>query len=67
MTHEEEKRLRVILIIEGCPWEDLDELVEDFRRRPDILHSFLSDWTPVTECSLKSDRWSNRSSRLFIR
>jgi len=53
MTHEEEQRLRIILIIEGCPWEDLDELMEDFRRKPDILHSFLSDWTPVTE----SDQW----------
>ena len=51
MTHEEEKRLRLILMGEGCPWDDLDELVEDFRHKPDILHSFLSSWTPVTESS----------------
>jgi len=55
MTHEEKKRLRVILIIEGCPWEDLDALVEDFQHKPDILHSFLSDWTPETESNRPQD------------
>ena len=49
MTHEEEKRLRLILLAERCPWEDLDELVEDFRHKPDIMHSFLNGWTPLIE------------------
>jgi hypothetical protein len=49
MTHEEGKRLRLILLAERCPWEDLDELVEDFQHKPDLLHGFLSDWTAVTE------------------
>jgi len=49
MTREEEKRLRLILLAESCAWDDLDELVEDFRNKPDILHGFLRDWTPVTE------------------
>jgi len=49
MTHEEEKRLRLILLAERCAWEDLDELVEDFRLKPDILHGFLRDWTPTAE------------------
>ena len=58
MTHEEEKRLRLILLAKRCPWEDLDELVEDFRHKPDILHSFLRDWTPVTECNDPAGRRS---------
>jgi len=49
MTHEEEKRLRLVLMAEACPWEDLDKLVEDFRHKPDILRRFLRDWTSVTE------------------
>jgi len=51
MTHEEEKRLRLILPAERCTWEDLDELVEDLRHKPDLLHGFLTDWTRVTENS----------------
>jgi len=55
-TQEEEKRLRLILILEGCPWEDLDEPIEDFQHKPDILRSFLSYWTPVTENSIEEDQ-----------
>jgi len=49
MTREEEKRLRLILMAEGCAWDDLEELVEDFKHKPDILHSFLRDWTPAND------------------
>jgi len=51
MTHEEEKRLRLILMAEGCPWEDLEALVEDFRHEPDNLQGLLRDSAPLTESS----------------
>jgi hypothetical protein len=67
ITQEEEKRLRLILILEGCPWEDLNALVDDFRHKPNILRSFLSDWTPVTENSIEAteaiERLRSKQSR----